>query len=429
VHLPLEPPIIKRQGRKPEELNMPACRPTRTSMLAATLLVAACGQSVGPSIGPTDRPPATSAATQAASQAPVPTEPAASRAPLALFPAYPSTAIADATAMSLQSVLDGLVANGSPDAVAAVVTADGYWAGAAGVDGPDGRVATPTDVFNIASISKLILAAYFLRLAQDAKVDLDAPLSGYLGDLPIDANGATVRQALEMRAGFGDTPASALTAASDDCSRVWSRTDALASVPTPVTAPGGAFVYSNPAYKVLGYAAEEISGMSLDAAFDATMFSPLGLDRIGLQTATRATPKPWALPIGRFGGGVNRNDFGIGGTLPCVSLSTFSFSTSAVASDAPSLGRWAWGLFAGELIDQAGLTQMTTPFDGVHALGIEILKWTRSDLTYGVHGGNAGYAAFLAVTPGRPALAVVLMNDEDADVETASRLLLTALSK
>jgi D-alanyl-D-alanine carboxypeptidase len=410
---------------------MRACQPFRLPLLllAASVAATACGQSAGSSSGPTGPTGPTGTPASTAPTTAVPTEPPPTRSPWALFPTYPVAQLPDASATALQGILDGLVAHGAPDAVAAVVTADGTWAGAAGIDGPDGRLATVSDVFSIASVSKAIFAAYWLRLAQDGTVDLDAPLATYLGDLPIDANGATVRQALEMRAGFGDTPSSALDAARADCSRVWSRTDALVSVPAPVTDPGGIYQYSNPAYKILGYAAEHVSGMSLGEAFDATMFGPLDLDRIVLQGADRKAPKPWALPIGRFGGALDLAEFGTGGTLPCISLSTLSFSTSAVASDAPSLARWAWGLFAGELIDRAGLEEMTTPFDGAHALGIELLPGFLPDLAFGVHGGISGYAAFLMVMPERQALAVVLVNDEDRDVEGAARDLLKALSR
>lgn len=401
--------------------------PVRRLVIASVLLVAACGQTVHATAESTAAPTPSAAALATVLPTVSPTEPPATKAPWALFPAYPTAQLPIAAAAKLQAVLDSLVAKGSPDAVAAVATAEGVWAGAAGVDGPNARAAEPTDVFNIASVSKPILAAYILKLAQDGKMDLEVPLASYLGDLPIDANGATVRQALEMHAGFGDTPSSAAGAASKDCARVWSRTDALVSVPAPVTLPGGVFMYSNPSYKILGYAAEHASGQSLDAGFDAAMFKPLGLDRILLQGPARKTPKPWALPTGSFGGSLDLAAFGKGGTLPCVSLSTFSFSGSAVASDAPSLARWAWGLFAGELIRREGLDEMTATFDGVHGFGIDLLVNFQHDLAYGVHGGNVGYAAFLTVMPERQSVAVVLVNDQEADVEGAARDLLKTM--
>ncbi|HEY8237934.1 MAG TPA: serine hydrolase domain-containing protein [Candidatus Limnocylindrales bacterium] len=401
---------------------------SRVALAAVFAIVAGCGSGV-PSLRPGSATTPTVATTPTENPTVAPTDPPPTRAPWTLFPAYPTATLDGATAGKLQAILDDLVSGGYPDAVAAVVTADGTWAGAAGIDGPDGRLADPSDMFNIASVSKPILAALVLRLAQDGKVDLDAPLANYLDEVPVVANGATVRQALQMRAGYGDTPASAAEASSADCRRVWSRADTLVSLPETATKPGGIFRYSNPSYKLLGYAAEEVSGMPLDAAFDEQLFGPLGLDRILLQTADRKTPKPWAVPIGKYGGGLDLDAFGTGGTLPCVSLSTFSFSTSAVASDAPSLARWAWGLFAGELIDRSALEQMTTPFDGGHAMGIELLPDFRPNLAYGVHGGNAGYAAFLTVLPERQAVAVVFVNFQEAEVQGAARDLLLALAK
>lgn len=390
---------------------------------ALVTVLAACGQSVASTAAPAAIPTA-AATSNPPTMAPTP-EPTAR--PWSLLPGYPSTALDASTAAALQAVLDGLVAHGMPDAVAAVVTAKGSWAGAAGIDGPDSRPADVNDVFNIASVSKPILAALFLRLAQDGTVDLDAPLASYLGDLPVDANGATVLQALQMRAGFGETPSSALSDASADCSRIWSRTDALVSIGAPVAEPGGIFMYSNPSYKLLGYAAEQVTGKPLDAAFDEMLFAPLGLDRILLQTSTRPTPKPWAVPTGTFGGTLALDEFGTGGTLPCVSLSTFSFSTSAVASDAPSLARWAWGLFAGDLIDREHLEILTTPFDGIHTSGLELLPNRLHTVAYGMHGGSAGYSAFLVVVPERQAVAVVFVNYQEADVESAARDLIEAL--
>ena len=85
--------------------------------------------------------------------------PASTPTPLALLGTAPTADLDAATAARLQDVVDKAVAHGAPDMIAAVMTPDGAWAGAAGVDGPDGRKAEPTDEFGIASVSKPILAA------------------------------------------------------------------------------------------------------------------------------------------------------------------------------------------------------------------------------------------------------------------------------
>ena len=83
-------------------------------------------------------------------------------------------------AARLQTVVDAEVARGAPDMIAAVITADGSWAGAAGIDGPKGRKAEPTDEFGIASVSKVLLASLILKLVDEGRVES----SRTVGNLP-----------------------------------------------------------------------------------------------------------------------------------------------------------------------------------------------------------------------------------------------------
>jgi len=350
-------------------------------------------------------------------------------ASLDLLPELPRGDLPAATAARLQSILDDLVTGGAPDAIGAIITPNGAWSGAAGIDGPSLRKATARDEFNIASVSKPMLAALILRLSQEGTLDLDAPLSTYLGDLAVNANGSTVRQALAMRSGIGDTPSDIQAEARADCAHAWSRTEVLRSIPAPHGSAGATFEYSNPTYKLLGYAAERLTGQPLETAFNERLFRPLGLDRVLLQGPARATPKPWALPNASHQGALDLASYGVGGTLPCLSISTFSFATAAVASDAPSLARWGWALFSGKLLDRDHLVAMTTVDGNDYALGIERLPDFAPDLAYGTHGGQVGYSAFLAVLPASQTVVVAFINDEDADVQGACRALARALAE
>ncbi|HEV2005451.1 MAG TPA: serine hydrolase, partial [Candidatus Limnocylindrales bacterium] len=150
-------------------------------------------------------------------------------------------------------------------------------------------------------------------------------------------------------------------------------------------------------------------------------------DRILLQGATRLTPKPWALPIAGHNASLDLAAYGTGGALPCLSVATFSFATSAIASDAPSLARWGWGLFSGTLLDRDSLMAMTTAEFGGYGLGIERLPDFSPNLAYGVHGGQVGYSAFLVILPERQAVAALFVNDADADVQAGARRLIRAL--
>ena len=403
----------------------------RYAVLASLVILAGCRPSAAglpsPGAGASTSASATSQPSTVARATSLPTDAAPTTPAVTLLPTLQTGPLDATTAGHLQKILDSLVTSGAPDVIASVITADGQWSGAAGVDGPNGRAAKPGDEFNIASVSKPILSALILRLAQEGKVNLDAPISDYLGKLPLNSNGATVRQALGMWSGIGDTPGDLLAEAAAHCARVWTRADDLTSIPAPYTAAGAEFHYSNPTYKLLGYAAEHVTDKRLEVALAEMMFAPLGEDRILLQGPTRSTPKPWALPIAGHGGSLDLASYGTGGALPCISIATFSFATSAIASDAPSLARWGWGLFSGTLLDRDSLRAMTTVDSGGYGLGIEQLPDFAPHLAYGTHGGQVGYSAFLVILPERQAVAALFINDQDADVQAGARALIEAL--
>ena len=55
------------------------------------------------------------------------------------------------------------------------------WRGGAGVANADGAPVTPETPFFLASVTKLYIAAVVLQLHEEGSIDLDAPISGYLG--------------------------------------------------------------------------------------------------------------------------------------------------------------------------------------------------------------------------------------------------------
>ncbi len=56
------------------------------------------------------------------------------------------------------------------------------WRGAAGIANADGAPMTPETPFFIASVTKLYIATLIFQLHEEGRVDLDAPISTYLGD-------------------------------------------------------------------------------------------------------------------------------------------------------------------------------------------------------------------------------------------------------
>lgn len=96
------------------------------------------------------------------------------------FPGFPPEAIGESSAARLQGVLDTAIQAGPFAGItAAVIVADrGAWAGASGSAG--GMPITPESRRPTHSSAKRIVAAQVLRLAEDGRVGLDDPASGYL---------------------------------------------------------------------------------------------------------------------------------------------------------------------------------------------------------------------------------------------------------
>ena len=413
-------------------------RPLRWLALCVTLL-AACN-TAGPSVTTTSQAPSSAAPSSAVappSSSAVPAgsfvvspKPDASVSPVPLLGALPTTKLDAATSKRLQAALDrSVAARAGPDLIAAVITPDGTWAGATGIDGPKGRLAQVGDEFAIASVSKMVLAAIVVRLAEQGKIDLDAPLASYLHGVDVDANGATVRQALAMRSGLGDTIASALDRVRADCGRAWTREDVLASIPTPFAGPNTVFHYSNPTYKLLGFAVEDVTGQSLAAALKAEVLDPVGVgDRMLLQGPHSTTPEPWALPIAAHGDPLELSKYGTGGALPCLADATLSLGAAGMASDVSSLARWGWDLFAGHVVSRDSLASMMDIGADDYGLGMQIFPDFRPEVVYGHTGSKDGYKAILVYVPARQTVAAVFINDGGADEINYARDLLEAVS-
>ena len=343
-----------------------------------------------------------------------------------LFGALPTGQVDAATATALQGVVDGAVTVLYPSVIAAVVTPQGVWSGAAGVDGPDGRLAAPHDEFAIASISKMFTAAMVMRLADQGKIDLDKPLSDYLGDLGGKANGATVREALGMRSGIPDTADASLAKLIAAPERVWTADEVVAEFPKPVAKAGIEFNYSNPTYKLLDLAAEHVTGGGLAEAIRFEVLDPAGLPATPIvQGADRPTPGPWVLPTQP--GDLEVAKYGTGGALPSVADATFSLAAAGMASDAPSLASWAWQLFAGKIVSAQSLAAMTTIGHDGYGLGVEAVDGVGPPPVFGHRGSKDGYQSLLAVIPDRQLVIVVFVNRRDANVSSIAAGLAAAV--
>ena len=148
-----------------------------------------------------------------------------------------------------------------------------------GIAGPDGRAVTPQTPFVIGSVSKPMTATAVMKLVDQGKIDLDAPVRQYLPSFRVAEEGdlITVRHLLAHRSGlslfqgrrfFGtdDTSKEALA----NGVRSFAGTDLIAK-------PGQLFEYSNANYVILGAIIKAVSGKNYEDFIEQDLFAPLGM--------------------------------------------------------------------------------------------------------------------------------------------------------
>lgn len=372
------------------------------TLLAVSLFVASCAADVAPSLAPSSREPVE----------------------YGDYPPLPTDALPPAVAETLQEVLDKAIEGGTTFAIAGAVIVPGLgtWAGAAG-KGLDGEPLPIDAQFSIASITKTVVAAQVLQLAEQDRIDLDAPLADYLPpDLAIDTNGATVRQTLAMRSGLArDLSSDVIELIEGAPNRQWTLRDLAEYVKEPVFQPGQVFQYSNMNYTLLGAAIEFVTEQSLAEVLRAGVLAHSGLDRLILQDAERPqgslAPPTWE--------GVRSARATIdagGGYLPSRAVVTAIGGAGAMASDAPSLARWAYLLYGGSVLEPSSLAAMIDTGDR-YGLGVAPVEEN------GLHGiGHegwlAGYRSIAYADRETGTIVVVLANAEThSPVATAAHLL------
>lgn len=385
----------------------------RAGILPALLLAAS--MALG---GCSGGPPAGTASPAASASSPPP--PAATATPAATPTASPSSpsgwdepndaALPDATVSVLQAMLDGWVSGGDVIGLsAAVVSPEGSWAGAAGVDAA-GTAIEPTSAFAIASTTKTFVAAEVLRLASQGKIDLDAPVAEYL-TLPFETSGATIRQLATMTSGFPGVPDDVLNAqVPKDLARAWTAEEivALAKDQPRLGTLGGPGKYNGINYYVLGMVIEKVTGEPLATVLRRDLLGPAGLDRIWMQVAEQPQP-PLTVAIDRTDATVVDP---ASGYLPSLASASTGVGGAGMAADAPSLARWGYLLYGGRIIDGSLVATMTTTVTdtefGAYGFGTMVAYWEGATIV-GHPGDYIQYSSILLVWPStRTAVAVLV---------------------
>lgn len=290
---------------------------------------------------------------------------------------------------------------------------------------------TRDTVFQVASVSKPVAAWGVLRLVEQGKLELDAPVSQYLKrwQLPaseFDSSGVTIRRLLSHSAGLsvhgyhGFEPTETLPTLEESLSgkdKVYVGPKGGPTDVRVVAEPGGEFRYSGGGYTLLQLLIEEVSGHLFADFMQREVLSPLGMTR----SAYEWTPemKPLTATAYEQSGEPAPN---------------YLFTAKAAAGlyTTPSdLAHWLAAAMPGGAGEPAGrgvlspetLQQMLTPLDPTlttwgpdSSYGLGYLITTLRNGTRMIsHGGdNQGWKAQVAALPEKGEGIVILANSDSA---------------
>jgi D-alanyl-D-alanine carboxypeptidase len=317
-------------------------------------------------------------------------------------------------------------------AAAVVIPGKGEWSGGAGI--ADRATRTPVRAqtpFAIASVTKFLVAALAVKLAEQGRLRLDDHLDRWLPHWPY-ADRITVRQLLNQTSGVADlTPAGAREVYAWP-RRVWAVPRTLSSAGEPVSAPGVEWRYNNTYYLLAGLVIERATHETVAHELRRQLLDPLHLDDVVLQPQEHA-PSPPAHAYGRIDGDVHTRDLSVGSRfVPFNSLGSAAWTAAGAVASAPALARLGDAMLRGSLLSPASRTQLLTTVAGdarmyaSYGLGLgQNLSPRLSTMVWVVYGNLPGVASTLAFLPGRDVTAVVLANNDDtrATADIADRLL------
>jgi D-alanyl-D-alanine carboxypeptidase len=217
--------------------------------------------------------------------------PTTTRVPVPAAPTIPPLTGWDAT----DAYMEQRILGGGSQAASFAVSIDGevVHAHAMGERVPgSGELATTTDRFRIASISKTIGAITMLRLVEQGYVGLDDPVGGLVAAAlgveaqPGAAADITVRQLLTHTSGFPQDENLFFGGQVGSC-----REAATIGFSRPLAgAPGVGYRYSNMNFCVLGLLIEGLTGKPYEQVVYEQLLTPLGLS--GLRLAPTSDPGP-----------------------------------------------------------------------------------------------------------------------------------------
>jgi beta-lactamase class C len=158
-----------------------------------------------------------------------------------------------------------------------------------------GEPVTPETVFRWASVSKGVAATMVAKLAEQGKIDLQAPVVNYAPDLKLPAGNeykATVGDLLSHRLGLYRNAYDNKLEEGQDPSFLRA---SLAQL-NPVCAPGTCWDYQNVAYDASSEIVSRITKLPYEQAVQRYLYNPIGMASGSVSMAGLQASRSWAKP-------------------------------------------------------------------------------------------------------------------------------------
>ncbi len=319
---------------------------------------------------------------------------------------------------------------GAPGLAAAVRLPDGtVWYGTTGVLWPDGPSVNADTPFAWGSITKTVIAALVLRLADAGEIDLNSRIVKWFPDYP-QARRISVRMLLGHTSGIfdyfqhEDYPERVY----DEPLHEWTPLEILSLRGKRTNPPGKGFSYSNTNYVLLGLILEQVTGKPLAELVETEILDPLGLkesvfQQVGRPVGLVGAKGFWKEKGGRFREWSDGTDF-----RPTTSTATVAWAAGAIEGSVRDLLDWEMALYEGDVLTPEALATMLD-FDARSGYGLGARTQTLAGRPGFGHGGSLrGFVSVMYRLPAEDLDVVVLTNVGFANLDrVANRLTNAAL--
>jgi len=320
----------------------------------------------------------------------------------------------------LQKVLDDGISKYDVRGVSAVVIFPDQkvWKGVSGISHDTVSIKSNM-LFAIGSITKNVVAALTLKLAEEGMLSLDDPLSKWLPAYPYVDSNITIRQLLNHTSGiyiFWDNQ-KIWDDLKKDREKVWTPEEVLSYIKEPCFAPGEGWRYSNTNYLLLAMIITKVTGSNISTEFRKRFWQPLNIENAYLSIEEVIPDNQAHVHGDNFNNDGSNLDLTF---LPRASHESITYGSAGLFMTAEDLARWCNALFEGEVLHRESINEMLKfvdigfgPRKRGYGLGVELFmrRISSGERAIGHSGANIGTSVYMVHLPEHHFTVVVMIND------------------